>query len=309
MTEALATGRIVWGHPGKAQPKKQQDGPNKGQPVLKQDGTPVLQYSFGLAIPKYATLVAQGATPEMLQTAFDVAVWPAMDAEIKTGYPNGVPPRFAYKYQDGDGIDSKGQPFNQREGYAGCYVLAITTEIAPPLYQWDAASGKYLQIEAERIKCGDYVRVGLNLKVNVATGTNTPSIYVNPTAVQFVGYGSEIRNGPDAVAIFGQQGQVALPPGASAVPMAGGGNVGMPGMPGAGAPAGYPAPQGQPMAPAGYPAPAHDFVQNAGMQPQPQMQQPQGQPMAPQGYPQQPGYAPAPQGYAPGPQPGMMPPR
>jgi len=57
-TQFTAFGRIVWGHPGKMIQKKD----NKKQPVFK-DGQPVMQIAFGLAIPKLATIQAQGGNP------------------------------------------------------------------------------------------------------------------------------------------------------------------------------------------------------------------------------------------------------
>ncbi len=311
-------GRIVWGHPTKARPRTDQ---KTKQVLLDQQGNPRQSWSFGVAFDK---------------ATFQQHIWPALAAEAATAFPQGAPPAFAWKYVDGDGVDREGKPFNQREGYAGCYVLSISTELqAPPIFKF--ANGAYQQLAADGIKCGDYVAVGLNLKANVPTDrTQTPGIYINPTAVEFVGYGTEIVSAgtADPNAIFKGQ-HHALPPGASATPI--GAPAGAPGMPGTGQapayappggpppgyppqqpqyappaaqPGGYPAPQA---APGGYPPPAYDFA--AGQPGQP-MQQPQyaPPPMQQPGYlpqqPMQPQYTPqpgpgAPAGY---PQPGMIPP-
>jgi hypothetical protein len=308
-------GRIVWGNPGKATIKKDQ----KGQPVLK-DGKPVEQWAFGLAIPK---------------ADFQQHVWPLMAQEAATGYPQGVPPQFSWKYKDGDtGIDRSGKPYNQREGYAGCYVLTITTEsFAPPIFKLQQ-NGTYAQLTGDQIKTGDFAACALSFKVNVPTDrTHTPGLYVNPVAIDHVGYGQPIFNGPDAATLFGGA-TYQLPPGASAMPVAAAGAPGMPGtMQPAPQPGGMPgmmpmqpqpgqmqpqqpvyqqpmqpAPQpqyqpqpGQMMQPApqpgGMPAPAPDFTQNAGM---PVYQQPMQQPVY-----QQP--APMPNGAMMMPQPGQMP--
>jgi hypothetical protein len=280
-------GRIVWGSPAKAQVKKQQEGPQKGQPVLK-DGQPVNQWAFGVAFPK---------------AEFQATIWPAMSQEAASGYPNGTPPRFAWKYQDGDGIDSNGQPFSKREGYAGCYVLTISSEaFAPPVYKFE--NGAYRQLEPHEIKTGDYVAVAVKFVVNVPAqgSTHTPSLYVNPVAIEFVGYGKEIQNGPDPMALFGGQ-QRQLPPGASSTPIAPANGVSMPGT-------GPQMMQPQP-------------GQMPGQQPAPQMMQQAPQPGYPQpspgynpphdprftGYPQpSPGYNPPhdPR-FTGGPQPGQMP--
>jgi len=263
-------GRIVWGNPGKATIKKDQ----KGQPVLK-DGKPVEQWAFGLAIPK---------------AEFQAMVWPAMSQEAASGYPQGVPPQFSWKYKDGDtGIDRSGKPYNQREGYPGCYVLTITTEsFAPPIFKLNGNA--YVQLTGDQIKTGDFVACALSFKVNVPTDrTHTPGLYVNPVAIDHVGYGQPIFNGPDAQTLFGGT-QYQLPPGASAAPIAAAGAPGMPGTM-------QPAPQ-----PGGMPA----MMPGAPMQPQ----QPQYQPQPGQMQPQQP-MQPAPQPYQPQPggypQPAMQP--
>jgi hypothetical protein len=328
-------GRLVW---GSVSEKRQKRDNTTNQPVIGQDGQPVMQISFGVAYPK---------------ADFQQHMWPTMSQEIATAYPNGVPGRFAYKYADGDGVDSKGVPYNQREGYAGCIVLAYTSYLPnpPPLFKFNPQTGGYDQIPAEAVKCGDYIAVGTTFKCVPAVGTNTPSVYVNPDGVEFVGYGPPIisQGSFDPKACFGGQPR-ALPPGASATPLQAPGAPGMPG------PAGYPPqapqqpyagpaqpgyghpPQPQyaapppayappPMAPAqapggyppqqpGLPPPAHDFVPNAMGQPasQPGYAPPPMAPApAPGGYPPQQPYpapgAPPMAGGAPGMPPGMMPPR
>lgn len=239
----LVAHRLVWGHPMKPQIKKHQDGPNKGQPVLK-DGQPVKVWSFGIAIEK---------------THFQTHIWPQMAAEAATGYPNGVPQRFAWKFVDGDGIDSKGVPYNKREGYAGCYVLTISTEFKCPECWRDNGAGGFTQLREDEFKTGDYLACSLNLKVNVATGTNTPSMYVNPLAVQVVGQGTEIVSSGSVdpnTALGGRS--VALPAGATpmgAAPPMAPPPGGMPGTTAMPQPAampgqipGYPAPVGMPPA-------------------------------------------------------------
>lgn len=315
----LPVARVVWGHPAKLEGKTD---PDTKQPVMKKDGSgqQAQVCSFGLAIPK---------------DAFAAQVWPYMDAEAKSVYPNGAPQKFSWKYKDGDtATDSKGNPYNQMEGRAGCYILTISTEaFAPPVYKLE--NGVYRQLQANEIKCGDYVAVGVEIKANVPkSATHTPGLYINPKAVELVGYGSEIRSvGVDPMAMFGGQ-QRQLPPGASLTPQATPGAPMMPAMtPGAPqpgmipqpvpmaapAPAPMMAPQPVPVAapapvmqpgvmpqpapmapqmqPGVMPAPAPDFVN--GIAGQPQMMQPA--PMAPQ-----PGMMPQPM---PGqtPMPGMMP--
>lgn len=214
-TITTPVGRIVWGHPCKPRPATD----NRGQPKLNKEGNQMMEVSFGLAIP---------------EAEFHSQVWPHMAAEIQKGFPNGTPGNFSYKMTQPHEIDNKGKPYSEREGYAGHVVLAVSTVLEPPaVFQWDGA--KWVQMQAEAIKTGDYVQAEINFKVNVPTDrTHTPSIYVNPRQLAFVGYGTEIKSGitADPNAAFGA-GPAALPPGASATPVGGApAGVGMPGAPG-----------------------------------------------------------------------------
>lgn len=295
-------GRIVWGHPGNARQKTD----DNNQPVIRANGEKALQWAFGVAFTK---------------ADFQQYIWPYLAQEAATVFPNGTPPSFSWKMTDGDTVDSKGIPFANREGYAGCIVLAISTELqAPPIFKFNGT--KYDQVPSEGIKTGDYVAVGLDVRVNQPTDPKKKSgLYINPKAIELVGYGTQIvsQGAADPMALF-KGAQHALPPGASATPIGGSGSVGMPGMgqPAMMQPQGMPAmqppmqpaqPQMQPamqptpqMQPQGMPAPAHDFVQGApAMAPQMQPAQPMMQPAQPMMQPGQP--------QMPGGMPGFMPPR
>lgn len=254
---ATPVGRIVWGHPTKPRNKTRKN-PATGanEVVMKADGSgPIQQWSFGVAYDK---------------AQFQAGIWPAMSQEAAALFSNGVPGKFSWKYQDGDGVDDQGKPFSAREGYAGCYVLAISSELqAPPIFKLNG--GKYDQLPGDAIKCGDYVVVGLNIKANQPSDrTHTPGLYMNPTLVEFIGYGTEIvsQGNVDPMALLGGQAR-QLPPGASATPMQAPGAPGLPGM-GAAAPA--------PMAP---PAAAPGMMPPGPMQSPPAMMQPPPAPMAP----------------------------
>lgn len=215
-------GRIVWGHPLKPRPSTD----NRGQPKLDKEGKQMMEVSFGLAIP-----IAD----------FQSQVWPHMAAEIAKGFPQGIPGNFSYKMTQPHEIDNKGKPYGEREGYADHVVLAVSTVLEPPAaFRWNGS--QWQQMQPEEIKTGDYVQVEINFKVNVPTDrTHTPSIYVNPRQIAFVGYGSEIKSGiqADPNAAFGA-GPAPLPPGASATPIGGAPGVGMPGNGSVGAGAGMP---------------------------------------------------------------------
>lgn len=277
-------GRIVWGHPIKPSPILEQDGPNAGKPKLDEQGQPKFAYSFGIAFTR---------------AEFEQHIWPAMWAEASKAFPNGVPQGFAWKYKDANAVDKKGKLYSDREGYAGCMVLTITSNLPnpPAAYVFVPATNSYRQIAANEVKTGDYVRVLTNFKVNVPKDVRySPSLYVNPESVEFVGYGTEISNVPqiNPNAVFGGQ-AVALPPGASAQPLAPTAQFAMPTAQPQPAmqpvqPTYAPAPAPQPMVQPqvayvqpvmGQPQPAYDVVQQAGYTP------PQPAPMMP-GQPAQP---------------------
>ena len=205
-------GRIVWGHP--IIPQHRTDEHNKK--LFNDDGTPQMEVSYGLAIPK---------------ADFERVVWPLMAAEAAKGYPNGAPAKFSWKWTDGDGVDPKGKPYADRAGYGGCFVLAISTRFeAPPVMIF--RDGAYYQ--TDQIKCGDYVTSNLEFVVNVPKNvSHTPSLYVNPKLTLLCYEGDEIKgSGPaaDPTQVFGAAPVIpAAPAGARAVgapPAAGGGMPG-----------------------------------------------------------------------------------
>lgn len=248
-----STGRIVWGNPARANKKTDQ---KTRQPVLR-DGKQVEQWAFGLAFPK---------------AEFQQYIMPYLNQEASTLFPQGVPPQFSWKIKDGDSVDRQGKPYSSREGYAGCYVLTISTEaFAPPIFKFE--NGAFRQLAQNEIKTGDYVAVNLTVKANKpADQQMTPGIYVNPNGIELIGYGHEIVSASaDPDELFSGVNR-ALPPGASAVPVSSApANVAPP--------TNYPAPgqqppQGGPVnVPGGYiqtpppaqlPPPAYDFVNHAG---------------------------------------------
>ncbi len=206
----LVQGRIVWTSGDLFKGRlKTEFGSNI--PKLNKQGEQQKEFGFGLAVPKAALAQMEAGQPG--------EIWAAMHNEAYTLYPSRqLPPAFAMKYKDGDGIDDKGQPFNKREGYAGHIVLALTTTLPIKFFRFDSAAGQNVQIN-EGIKCGDYVNCQVFVKAHGAIGQGKPGLYLNPMAVQFIGYGAEIINAPSGDQMFGNQAP-ALPQGASATPLA-----------------------------------------------------------------------------------------
>lgn len=276
----MVQGRILWvvGDLFKGEQRKEY-GTNRL--LFNEDGTPKMHFGFGLAVPKSALAQTGAGQPG--------EIWSAIHEEAYTLYPSrNIPPNFAMKYKDGDqAIDDKGVPYAQREGYAGHVVFSCTTSLPIKFFKWE--NGANILIN-EGIKCGDYVNVQLNIKAHGAIGAGKPGLYLNPQAVQFLGYGKEIVNTPSGDSIFGTAAP-QMPPGASATPIAP--------MTGMLVPPSTVAPQAPAMPPAA-PAPAHYGVLPPQHQPQTPAQAPAMPPMAPQA----PAYAPqmppaAPAGYPP----------
>jgi hypothetical protein len=261
-------GRIVWaiGDLFKGKPSLDQ---NTKQPRMDKTGKQMVQYGFGLAVPK----MLDGQPNQELQNFMN-----GCQAEALQVFTNGhVPPAFAYKYKDGDGIDDKGVPFNQRDGYAGHIVFALTSYVPCKFFKWE--QGKNMMVN-EGIKCGDYVDVNVSMSAHGAVGTGKPGMYLNPQGALLIGYGTPIISKAydmDADSVFGSAAPAPFQ-GASQMPIA---------------PQGVQFPQTsqpqyqQPQAPQPYNNVLPQHLQQP--VPQPQYQQP-----APQ--PQQPAPTPFPQG-------------
>ena len=308
-------GRIVWGHPVKANDKTDD---NNQKVIDPKTGQPVQQWAFGVAFDK---------------AEFEQQIWPNLAAETAKGYPNGAPPKFSYKYKDGDSTEAvwangKQLPaYAEREGYAGCYILTFSTEFkAPDLFQF--VNGAYVQLQPEQIKTGDYVIVGANTKWHAG---QSPGLYINPLTVLLCYEGNALGGSysVDPNAMFGATPQMPqMPEGARAVGAAPAAETapsgtmpgmnaqpaqgGMPGQPAQGGMPGQPAQGGMPGQPAqggmpGQPAQGGMPGQPAqgGMPGQPGQGGMPGQPPAPATdfIPQQQGQP------AQGGMPGQMPPR
>lgn len=203
----MVQGRIVWVSGDLFKGKKETIF-GTSSPKLNKKGEQSMQYGFGLAVPKSVlNQTAPGQPGE---------IWAAIHEEAYKLYPSRqLPPAFAMKYKDGDGVDDKGISFAQREGYAGHLIFACTTSLPIKFFKWE--NGQNILIN-EGIKCGDYVNVQLGIEAHPAIGQGKPGLYLNPNAVQFLGFGKEIINAPSGDQVFGV-GAPPLPPGASATPI------------------------------------------------------------------------------------------
>lgn len=192
-TSVMAEGRIVW-TPGDLWKGKLKLDQNTRQPRLNKKGEQMTEYGFGLAVPK--TSMAQGGP--------NAGLWEAAHTEAFKIFPSRqIPPAFAWKYKDGDGVDHNGASFATRPGHAGALVFACTTTMPIKFFKW--INGAYVQV-SDGIKCGDYVRVQLQVVGHASSGGNAkPGLYINPNMVLFLQEGDEIINTPAPDQMFGAQ--------------------------------------------------------------------------------------------------------
>lgn len=276
--------------------------------VLDEKGQPITQYRCELAIEK---------------NVFMQQVWPYLAQEAARVYPNApnVHPnnylneKFAWKVIDGDSTQcpqGSKVPYNARDGYPGHYIIKLRTEAFAPRV-WKRQGGNFYEVQANELKTGDYLVAQVNV---VAHAQKDGGLYFNPNLFEFIGVGEAIvgSGGGNPDEAFGQQ-NYQLPAGARPI----GATPLQPPMPAA-APGMMTAPAlpAQPMQPAmvapapqqgsyapspsspmqpNLPPPAHDFVQNAGLQPgmapAQGLYQPHQGAMAAPAMPVQPGFTPA----------------
>lgn len=229
------TGRIVWGSPFTPTPVMD----DKVKPPVQKtnaDGSPMVEYSFGVAFrkddPEFAAFWAT-------LKAADRAAWPQFHDAAGQVLP-GV--KFADKLTDGDGRNTKGKLHSEKDGYAGHWVVKFASRYAPSCHQF--VGGRWVQLsDPSSIKPGYFIRVDGTTQTN--NSSDSPGMHRNPNMVALIGYGAEIaRTNADPAASFGTA-PAALPPGASAVPLAP--SAPMPAAPGV---PGVPQAPAAPMAPA-----------------------------------------------------------
>ena len=205
----MPVGRIVSGNPTSWEDAVDY---HTKQKKLNADGTPRKENRVSIAYPKQ----------EFLEK-----VWPYILQEVGKLYPQYVNThpdqcemsRFAWKVINGDSPNcpqGSQVPYNTREGYPGCYVVKISTSaFLPGTFKFD--NGAYRKVEANEVKCGDYVVANLTI---TAHNEKDGGLYWNPNGYELVGYGTEIKGsgGADPMAMFGGASH-QLPAGASMTPI------------------------------------------------------------------------------------------
>lgn len=192
-------------------PKVIKNGPNAGKPLT--------TWSFGVAVPK---VLANGTpNPEIDNFRRQVievarAGYPQFfngPVDAFTGKPGCTHPRMAFKISDGDGVDGDGKQNNQKEGWAGHWIINFSSSYAAPrVFDINVGLDPTQQLQDKtRVLPGDYVAVQGSCDPN--TGSETPGVYMNHSMVCFVGGGPRIVTGPKASDAFAGLASAQLPPG------------------------------------------------------------------------------------------------
>ena len=211
---ASPVGRIVQGDCYEPQttdmdgkPLVTKSGPNAGQARV--------NYFVGLAIEKNHPGLAEfyGKYLEVARASFP---------HLFDAQGNCTHPQFAWKYIDGDGRDTSGKPWADREGFAGHYVFRFASGFAPQLLQMQNGTAVAIPDSAGKaIRRGFYAQVICSIEGN--GNAQKPGLYTNLHAVVLAGYGKEIMGGVDVAAALRaapQTGAGYVPAGMSMTPPA-----------------------------------------------------------------------------------------
>lgn len=205
-TPIVIQGRFVW---GKLEMRKKKVYGTQMDQINPKTGEPVMETTFGLAIPKPSPQSNQHEVENFQK------LWNALCTEGgKLGFASPLQGNFAWKVTDGDGKKQDGTPYPEHS--RGCLVVSCSTRYPVKLMAWEGNEIK--QVTSDQIKCGDYVQVALNINGH---GAPNAGLYTNPSYVARFAYGPEIVNAPDASTIFGNT-PPPMPMGASATPVGGG---------------------------------------------------------------------------------------
>lgn len=213
-------GRLVQGSMKMQQRKDQKT----KQPVVKPDGTPDMGCFFSLAFPKFLPNgQANGEFASFWQqlNAVGAAAWPQFFPQGAAGSCSN--PKFSWKYQDGDGVDSNGQSVAGKPGFKGHHIIKFDTSYPVKVFNEGRFAPQDEIVNADlTVKRGFWVRVFGEAKSNNAdlSKQQVPGISIYPKLVSFLGGRpeDEIASGPDAQQAFGGNAPAWRPDGISQVP-------------------------------------------------------------------------------------------
>lgn len=242
------------------EPKKDVD----GKPKLGDDGKQVFESFVALAIAK-----DNPELPAFMQLITGAGM--AAFAHLFNAQGQCLINNFAWKMQDGDGVDKQGKSVANKEGFPGHWIFKFTTQFAPRVYRsrntggsgdfstadliidGQDAAGRAFTVN-DIVKRGHFIRISGSVRGNGVKPENrqaVPGLFLSHSLVEHVGYGKEIVSGPDANEAFAQKPASAyVPAGMSATPV---GTAGPTAAPAAG---GMPTPGAAAMPTPGVAAPA-----------------------------------------------------
>lgn len=186
------------------QPLVYKTGPNAGKPRP--------DYFFAIAIPKGQEVSGQYGALNWAMTPWGAEIYKAGCAFLAHA---ASLPSFSWKVADGDSRvpNKEGNILAEREGCAGHWILYFGGTVPPQLC---TNNGAQKLTEPDEIVAGYWVQVAFNAKGNDSTGN--PGVFLNAAAVERLGFDKKISTGVNTATVgFGN---VALPPGVSATPLA-----------------------------------------------------------------------------------------
>ena len=194
------TGRLVRGDLFTGNDKNKEGGPR-----ISKSGQPITSFFITVAIRKDDPCLAK--------------FFGMVSFVGERDFPSGQSkqPGFKSKIQDGDLLhnDRTGQQVPWPEWGHGHYIVNME-QVNQPIHTVDQNNAPI--VDRNLIKNGDYVMVSVGVRGNDNQGLNA-GLYLDPSIVKLIGYGEAIITRPDAATVFGEA-PVALPPGASATPVA-----------------------------------------------------------------------------------------
>lgn len=215
LTFITPVGRVIW---GSVYDRATEDYDGKAYEAGKGP------FQFGFAVRKDDPGVGKMLTDIYGQAMAGYATNPGLQQRIGQEWQSGFAGlSFRFKIKDGDKPNAQGQI---NPNAVGCWVFSMQTSL-----DFKACNAQNVEIDKKSVERGYFVDINLGVKVNDNVDA-TAGVYLNPNVVRLIAYGEKIVGGISVEDAFkGHAAPTALPPGASATPLAPGGMPALPGAP------------------------------------------------------------------------------